>query len=93
VSRDSRTPSWSCPGQAAAKVGDRFWLILALTMPIILLSPDIEEWFGYSIPTIPGIEYVPKVLPMAVGAIDIQTSMRSGHSAENSEVRATKENP
>jgi Cu2+-exporting ATPase len=41
---------------------DKFWLSLALTIPVIVLSPDIEEWFGYTIPTIPGIEYVPAIL-------------------------------
>jgi Cu2+-exporting ATPase len=41
---------------------DKFWLSFALTVPVILLSPDIEEWFGYTIPAIPAIEYVPAVL-------------------------------
>src|SRR6476660_1427318 len=47
---------------SVAMFRDKFWLSLALTIPVILLSPDIEEWFGYTIPTIPGIEYVPAVL-------------------------------
>ncbi|MGH2476093.1 MAG: heavy metal translocating P-type ATPase, partial [Candidatus Limnocylindrales bacterium] len=41
---------------------DKFWLSLALTIPVVLLSDDIQEWFGYSIPAIPGIEYVPAIL-------------------------------
>ncbi|MFL5686466.1 MAG: heavy metal translocating P-type ATPase [Chloroflexota bacterium] len=41
---------------------DKFWLSLALTIPVILLSHDVEEWFGYTIPMIPGIEYVPAIL-------------------------------
>jgi P-type Cu2+ transporter len=45
---------------------DKFWLSLALTVPVILLSPDIQEWFGYTIPTIPGIEYVPAILGTAI---------------------------
>ena len=49
-------------GHSVAMFRDKFWLSLALTVPVILLSPDIEEWFGYTIPTIPGIEYVPAVL-------------------------------
>jgi P-type Cu2+ transporter len=49
-------------GHSVAMFRERFWLSLALTIPVILLSPDIEEWIGYSIPTIPGIEYVPAVL-------------------------------
>ncbi len=41
---------------------DKFWLSLALTIPVILLSHDIQEWFGYSLPMIPGIEFVPAIL-------------------------------
>jgi hypothetical protein len=37
-------------------------------------------------PDDPGIECVPTVLPMAVGATDLQTSMWSGHAAENTGV-------
>src|SRR3954468_23995800 len=49
-------------GHSAAMFRDKFWLSLALTVPVILLSADIAEWFGYAIPMIPGIEYVPAVL-------------------------------
>jgi Cu2+-exporting ATPase len=41
---------------------DRFWLNLALTIPVVVLSPDLQEWFGYTLPAIPGIEYVPAIL-------------------------------
>ncbi|MEX1172743.1 MAG: copper-translocating P-type ATPase [Chloroflexota bacterium] len=41
---------------------DKFWLSLALTIPVVLLSHDIQMWFGYSIPMLPGIEYVPAML-------------------------------
>ena len=49
-------------GHSVAMFRDKFWLTLALTIPVVLLSPDIQEWFGYSIPSIPGIEYVPAIL-------------------------------
>jgi Cu2+-exporting ATPase len=49
-------------GHSVAMFRDKFWLSLALTVPVILLSPDIQEWFGYSIPAIPGIEVVPAIL-------------------------------
>ena len=45
---------------------DKFWLSLALTVPVVLLSQDIQEWFGYSVPMFPGIEYVPAVLGTVV---------------------------
>ncbi|MBA4170008.1 MAG: heavy metal translocating P-type ATPase, partial [Chloroflexi bacterium] len=41
---------------------DKFWLSLALTIPVVLLSHDIQEWVGFSIPMFPGIEYIPAIL-------------------------------
>ncbi|MDF2730874.1 MAG: heavy metal translocating P-type ATPase [Acidimicrobiia bacterium] len=41
---------------------DRFWLSLALTIPIIFYSPMIQEWFGYTAPAFPGSEWVGPVL-------------------------------
>ena len=49
-------------GHSVDMFRDRFWLSLALTVPVVLLSHDIQEWFGYSIPMFPGIEYVPAIL-------------------------------
>jgi Cu2+-exporting ATPase len=45
---------------------DRFWLSLALTVPVVLLSPDIAMWFGYSLPSLPGLELVPATLGTVV---------------------------
>ena len=49
-------------GHSVAMFRDKFWLSLALTIPVVLLSHDIQEWFGYPCPMIPGIEYVPAIL-------------------------------
>ncbi len=49
-------------GHSVAMFRDKFWLSLALTIPVVLLSRDIQQWFGYSIPAIPGIEYAPAIL-------------------------------
>jgi len=49
-------------GHSVAMFRDKFWLSLALTIPVVLLSHDVSEWFGYTIPMIPGIEYVPAIL-------------------------------
>ena len=49
-------------GHSVAMFRDKFWLSLALTVPVVLLSQDIQTWFGYSIPKIPGIEYLPAVI-------------------------------
>jgi Cu2+-exporting ATPase len=41
---------------------DRFWLSFALTLPVVLLSADIQHWFGYAVPTFPGSVYLPAIL-------------------------------
>jgi Cu2+-exporting ATPase len=49
-------------GHSVAMFRDKFWLSLALTIPVVLLSHDIQTWLGYEIPMFPGIEYVPAIL-------------------------------
>jgi Cu2+-exporting ATPase len=49
-------------GHSVAMFRDKFWLSLALTLPTVLLSPEVAGWIGYTIPSIPGIEYVPAIL-------------------------------
>ena len=41
---------------------DRFWLSLALTIPLVFYSPMIQEWFGYTAPAFPGSEWLAPVL-------------------------------
>jgi Cu2+-exporting ATPase len=49
-------------GHSVAMFRDKFWLCLLLTVPVVALSPDIAQWFGYSISPIAGLEFVPAVL-------------------------------
>jgi len=49
-------------GHSVAMFRDKFWLSLALTVPTVLLSAEVAGWIGYTIPAIPGIEYVPAIL-------------------------------
>jgi Cu2+-exporting ATPase len=44
----------------------RFWLSLALTVPVVLFSDMVEEWFGYSLDVVPGHGLVAPVLGSAV---------------------------
>jgi Ni/Co efflux regulator RcnB len=30
---------------------NRFWVCLALTIPVLLYSPMLQEWFGFAMPT------------------------------------------
>jgi Cu2+-exporting ATPase len=41
---------------------DRFWLSLGLTVPVVVLSPDIQEWFGYAVPAFPGDRYAAAII-------------------------------
>jgi Cu2+-exporting ATPase len=49
-------------GHSVAMFRDKFWLSLALTIPVVVLSPDIQEWFGYSLPAFPGERYAAAIL-------------------------------
>jgi len=49
-------------GHSVAMFRDKFWLSLALTIPAVLLSPEVAGWIGYTIPAIPGVKFVPAVL-------------------------------
>jgi P-type Cu2+ transporter len=41
---------------------DRFWLSLALTLPIVFYSPMVQEWFGYTAPVVVGSDWIAPVL-------------------------------
>jgi Cu2+-exporting ATPase len=41
---------------------DRFWICLALTIPVVIYSPMVQEWFGYTAPTFPGSDWIAPVL-------------------------------
>jgi len=49
-------------GHSVAMFRDKFWLSLALTIPVVVLSPDVQDWFGYSLPSFPGEQYAAAVL-------------------------------
>src|SRR5687767_1219366 len=40
----------------------RFWLCLILTIPVVLFSELVQDWFGYSLGEIPGHDWVSPVL-------------------------------
>ena len=49
-------------GHSVAMFGDRFWLSLLLTLPVLVWSGDLQEWLGYRAPSFPGSELIPPVL-------------------------------
>jgi len=53
-------------GHSVAMFRDKFWLSLALTIPVVLLSSDVSTWLGYGLPAIPGLVYIPALLGTVV---------------------------
>jgi P-type Cu2+ transporter len=49
-------------GHSVAMFRDKFWLSFLLTIPVLVWSPDPQEWLGYMAPAFPGSEYLPAVL-------------------------------
>jgi P-type Cu2+ transporter len=49
-------------GHSVAMFRDKFWLSLALTIPVVFWSPDVQHWLGYTAPTFPGSKFIPPVL-------------------------------
>jgi Cu2+-exporting ATPase len=45
---------------------DKFWLSIALTIPVIFWSTDVQHWLGYTAPTFPGSKFIPPILGTAV---------------------------
>jgi Cu2+-exporting ATPase len=45
---------------------DKFWLSFALTIPVIIWSPEVEHWLGYRAPSFPGSKFVAAVLGTVV---------------------------
>ncbi|MDX1436070.1 MAG: copper-translocating P-type ATPase [Anaerolineales bacterium] len=44
----------------------RFWICLVFSIPVILYSPSIQGWFGYTMPVFPGSQWITPVLATVV---------------------------
>jgi Cu2+-exporting ATPase len=53
-------------GHSVAMFRDKFWLSLALTIPVVIWSRDPQEWLGYEAPVFPGSELIPAILSTAI---------------------------
>jgi len=40
----------------------QFWVVLALTIPVVIWSAEVQHWLGYMAPAFPGSEWIPAVL-------------------------------
>ncbi len=47
---------------------NRFWVCLALSIPVLLYSPSLQSWLGYAMPTFPGSSWIVPVLSVIIFA-------------------------
>ncbi len=47
---------------------NRFWVCLALTVPVLLFSPMIQEWFGFAMPEFTGSNLIGPIFAIAIFA-------------------------
>lgn len=49
-------------GHSAAMFRDRFWVSLALSIPVVFFSETVQGWLGYTAPTFTGSDWIGPVL-------------------------------
>jgi Cu2+-exporting ATPase len=49
-------------GHSVAMFRDKFWLSIALTIPVVVWSADVQHWIGYKAPVFPGSRFIPPIL-------------------------------
>src|SRR5215813_1094196 len=62
VSADAHSGHNRHTRHSAAMFRDQFWLSLALTVPVLFWSTEVQHWFGYHAPVFPGSRFVPAIL-------------------------------
>ena len=45
---------------------DRFWVSLVLTVPVLLFSPMLQEWLGFSMPGFSGSQWIGPIFAIAI---------------------------
>ncbi|HVR31228.1 MAG TPA: copper-translocating P-type ATPase [Acidimicrobiia bacterium] len=53
-------------GHSPAMFRDRFWWSLALSLPVIVYSPMVQDWFGYTAPVFAGSDWISPLLGTVV---------------------------
>ena len=46
----------------------QFWIVLALTIPVVIWSEEVQHWLGYMAPAFPGSSWIPAALGTVVFA-------------------------
>jgi Cu2+-exporting ATPase len=67
-------------GHSVAMFRDKFWLSLALALPVVFWSDDVQHWLGYRAPVFPGSQLIPAILGTIAfvygGRVFIQGALR-----------------
>ncbi|MBU1227456.1 MAG: copper-translocating P-type ATPase [Actinobacteria bacterium] len=53
-------------GHSPEMFRDRFWWSLVLTVPVVVFSEMVQEWFGYTAPSFPASDWIAPVLGTAI---------------------------
>src|SRR3989441_1973864 len=53
-------------GHSVAMFRDKFWLSLALSIPVVAWSTDVQHWLGYRAPSFPGSNLIAPILGTVV---------------------------
>src|SRR5712691_4709913 len=53
-------------GHSVAMFRDKFWLSLALTIPVVFWSTDVQHWLGYTAASFPGSGFIPAIFGTVV---------------------------
>ena len=53
-------------GHSVVMFREKFWLCLALTVPVVFWSREVQHWLGYKAPAFPGSQFIPAILGTAV---------------------------
>ena len=73
-------------GHSVGMFRDRFWLSVLLTVPVLVWSEMIQEWFGFTAPVFAGSDRIPLLFGTAVFVYGGRRSCAagSGRSASGS---------
>ncbi len=63
----------------------RFWVTMAITVPVLLLSPTVQDWFGFTL-TFPGARYLLFALATVITFYGTWPFYKNGHKALRSGV-------
>src|SRR5215831_8152759 len=67
-------------GHSVAMFRDKFWLSLALTLPVVFWSSEVQHWLGYRAPSFPESRLIPAILGSIIfaysGRVFIQGAWR-----------------